>query len=278
MAETIYSSQSALRSPGRFLRETITDLRDSREVAWHLFARNLRSQYRQSILGYIWILLPPIATMLLWVYLNWTKTLTIGRTDIPYPIYVLTGTMLWQVFVDALNCPLTQLSASRNLITKVRLPHEAILLSGMGIIIFNFIVRFFVLLAGLLLFHCPLTWGLLMVPFGLLVLILLGLTFGLILAPLGLLYQDISLGLTMVLSFAFFITPIVYPLPTKWPASLLATLNPVTPVLETTRNWLALGFVPPTWGFYAVSAITLVLFVTAWFSYRLATPHLIARL
>jgi lipopolysaccharide transport system permease protein len=278
MIETIYSSESKLRSPRRFLRETFTDLRASREVAWHLFARNLRTQYRQSFLGYLWVVLPPIATMLLWVYLNWTKTLAIGATAIPYPIFVLTGTMLWQLFVDALYCPLNQLGASRNLITKVRVPHEAILLSGLGILLFNFVIRFAVVFAGLLLFHCPLTLGLLLAPFGVLVLILLGLTLGLLLAPFGLLYQDISLGLSLVLSFAFFITPIVYPVPTKWPASLLATLNPVTPALETTRNWIALGLVPPAEGFYVVTAATLVLFVVAWLAYRLATPHFIIRL
>ena len=278
MIETIYSSESKLRSPRRFLSDSFTDLRASREIAWHLLARNLRSQYRQSFLGYLWIVLPPLATMLLWVYLNWTKTLAIASTEIPYPMFVLTGTMLWQLFVDALYCPLNQLGASRNLITKVRLPHEAILLSGLGILLFNFAVRSVVVFAGLLLFHCPLTLGLLLAPFGALLLILLGLSLGLLLAPFGLLYQDISLGLNLVLSFAFFITPIVYPVPTKWPASLLATLNPVTPALETTRNWIALGPVAPAEGFYAVSAATLVLFLVAWIVYRLATPHLIARL
>ena len=278
MTETVYSSESRLRSPGRFLRETFTDLRASREVAWHLFARNLRSQYRQSFLGYLWIVLPPVATMLLWVYLNWTKTLAIGATALPYPVFVLTGTMLWQVFVDALYCPLNQLGASRALITKVRLPHEAILLSGLGVLLFNFLVRLVILLAALLAFHCPLTWGLLLAPFGLLVLVLLGLTIGLLLAPLGLLYQDISMSLTVIMGFAFFVTPIVYPVPTKWPASLLATLNPVTPALETTRNWIALGPVWPADGFFAVAAGTLVFFILAWLIYRLATPHLVARL
>ena len=278
MIETIYSSESKLRSPYRFLRETFADLRASREVAWHLFARNLRAQYRQSILGYLWIVLPPVATMLLWVYLNSTKTLAIGATAIPYPVFVLTGTMLWQLFVDALFCPLNQLGASRNLITKVRVPHEAILLSGLGVLLFNFAVRFVFVFAGLLIFHCPLTWGLLLAPIGVLQLILLGLTVGLLLAPFGLLYQDISLGLNLVLSFAFFITPIVYPVPTKFPASLLATINPVTPALETTRNWIALGPVAPAEGFCAVTIGSLALFLFAWLIYRLATPHLIARL
>jgi lipopolysaccharide transport system permease protein len=277
MIETIYSSESQLRSPRRFLRETLRDLRASREVAWRLFLRNLRSQYRQSVLGYLWILLPPIATMVLWVYLNWTKTVSIGQTDIAYPIYVLAGTLLWQVFVDALTCPLSQLGASRNLITKVRLPHEAILLSGLGILLFNFFVRSLVLAVGLLLYHCPLTWGLLLAPFGIVILILLGMAIGLMLAPVGLLYQDISMGLTMILGFAFFITPIVYPVPAKWPASLLSTLNPVTPLLDTTRDWIALGPVFPSAGFFAVTVGTFVLFLLAWLMYRLAIPHFISR-
>jgi len=277
-APIIYSSQSQLRSPRRFLREALHDLRASREVAGHLFARNLRSQYRQSFLGYLWILLPPIATMLLWAYLNWTRTLAIGHTDIPYPVYVLTGTLLWQLFVDALNTPQNQLGASRNLITKVRLPHEAILLAGLGTLFFNFAVRLGVLLPAMVLFHCPLTWGLLLAPLGILILVMLGLSIGLLLAPLGLLYQDISLGLAVIMNFAFFVTPIVYPVPTKWPASLIAMVNPVTPVLATTRNWLALGLVPPSAGFYLVSAGTLVLFTFSWLAYRLATPHIVARL
>src|SRR5258708_16642469 len=126
MIETIYSSESQLRSPRRFWRETVTDLCASREVAWRLFLRNLRSQYRQSVLGYLWILLPPVATMLLWVYLNWTKALTIGSTDIPYPIYVLTGTLLWQGLFHAPNRPLPQLGASRGFISKLPLPPYAI--------------------------------------------------------------------------------------------------------------------------------------------------------
>jgi lipopolysaccharide transport system permease protein len=278
MTETIYSSQSRLRSPRQFLHEAAVDLKNSREIAWHLFTRNLRSQYRQSVLGYIWILLPPIATMLVWVYLNWTKTLSIGHTDIPYPVYVLTGTMLWQVFTDALFCPINQLGASRNLISKVRLPHEAILISGLGIILFNFIVRLLVLFVALLVFQVPFTMGLFLAPFGLLFLVLLGLTIGLFLAPVALLYQDISMGLTMVMGFAFFITPIVYPVPTKWPASLLAYFNPVTPLLDSTRNWLALGAVPPSEGFYIVAAATPVLSLVALFAYRVAMPHFISRM
>ncbi len=81
----------------------------------------------------------------------------------------------------------------------------------------------------------------------------------------------------MTLGFAFFVTPIVYPVPTKWPASLLATLNPVTPLLDTTRSWIALGPVSPSTGFFAVTAGTFVLFLVAWLLYRLAIPHFISR-
>ncbi len=79
------------------------------------------------------------------------------------------------------------------------------------------------------------------------------------------------------MNFAFFITPIVYPVPTKWPASLLASLNPVTPLLDATRNWLALGPVAPGGGFWIVSAVTILLAAFAWIVYRVAAPHFISR-
>ena len=86
----------------------VADLRASRELAWRLLVRNISAQYRQTLLGYVWAFLPPIVTTLVWVFLNAQKIFDVGETGVPYPVYVLTGTILWQVFVDAMNSPLRQ--------------------------------------------------------------------------------------------------------------------------------------------------------------------------
>ena len=92
--------------PPKLIKEMWRDLLDSRELAWRLMVRDISAQYRQSLLGVFGAFLPPIATALVFVVLNNRKVINIGQTDIPYPIFVMFGTVLWQVFVDSLNVPL----------------------------------------------------------------------------------------------------------------------------------------------------------------------------
>ncbi len=228
--EIVYSADSALLHPLRFVRSLSSELRISPAVAWSLFLRNLRVQYRQTWLGYAWLLLPPLATTLMWVYLNGANILNVGNTGAPYAVYVLTGTLLWQVFAEALNCPLQQLTASRDIVSKTRMPHEALLFAGLIEVLFNFSVRLIITLPLLAWYKLPWHWTILLVPFGVLLLLLAGLTIGLWLTPVGLLYRDVSRGLAIAIGFWFFLTPVIYPRPVQWPASLLVTLNPIAPL------------------------------------------------
>ena len=278
MEEIIYSADSSLRSPSRFAAHLWSDLRVSPPVAWRLFLHSLRAAYRQSWLGYVWLLLPPLATAATWVYLNSAKILNISATSVPYPVYVLTGTLLWQVFAESLLAPLQKLSTARGILTKSRMPHEALLLAGLFEVGFNFLVRLGVLLPVLVWFKMPLSWTLLLAPLGVLALIVHGFTLGLLLTPVGLLYQDVSRGLSLLVGFWFFLTPVIYPLPQTWPASLIGTLNPVSPLLLTTRNWMTVGTPATARGFVPVVGLSLLLLGVALLHYRLAKPHLVARL
>src|SRR5688572_20247597 len=102
----VYTQESPLRYPRRFLGEMFRDLRASRELAWRLFVRDTSAQYRQSILGYLWAFLPPLVASVPFIFLKSQGVVGIGDTPIPYPAYALIGTIIWQVFADALNSPL----------------------------------------------------------------------------------------------------------------------------------------------------------------------------
>lgn len=247
-------------------------------VAWQLFLRRLQAGYRQSVLGYLWLLLPPLATAGVWVALSRARVLQFGRTEIPYPLYVLTGTILWQLFVDALNAPLQRLTTSRPILTKTRIPHEAILLAGLFDVLFGFAVRMAVLVPVLAWYRVGVSASLLLVPLGIASLVTLGFALGLLLTPAGMLYTDVSRGLTLVTGLGFFLTPILYPLPLSGPASTLRALNPVTPLLVSTRGWLTGGAAAPADGFAAVLCMAVAALALGWWGYRLARPHLVARL
>lgn len=280
LLEMTYTPESALRHPGQLWRRMVHDLVASRELAWRLFVRNLSAQYRQSVLGYLWAFLPPIVTTLTFVFLNSQQimNLSTGDSELPYPAYVMLGTLLWQGFVDALNSPLKLVVTSKSMLAKINFPREALILAGIGEVVFNFSIRLVLLIVVFAWFRIPLPLTALLAPIGVLAIIALGLMFGILLAPLGVLYQDVQQGISILVSLWFFLTPVVYEPPTTWPASLLARLNPVSPLLITTRDMLTTGTLTDIQGFLVVSGAVLMLLVVGWVLYRLAMPHLIERM
>ncbi len=278
LPETVYTPESQLRRPGKLLSVMVEDLRACRFLAWRLFVRNMAAQHRQTILGYLWLLLTPIVQTLLWVFLNGQRIINVGTTDIPYPAYVLTGTLLWQGYSDALQMPIQQVQASKQMLTKIHFPHEAILLASTGQVLVNFAIRLVLLLAVFIWFDISLTWSLLLAPLGILALISFGMMVGLLLTPLALLYGDVQRMLVMVISLWFFVTPVIFPTPTGGLAALVTRLNPVTPLLVTTRQWLTGGELTQFVPFMTVTLTTLALSLLSWILYRLAMPHLIERI
>ena len=274
----IYTPESKLRSPIVMAKEMWTDLLASRELAWRLMVRDISAQYRQSILGVLWAFLPPIVTALIFVVLNSRNIINIGETIIPYPAYVMFGTVLWQVFVDSLNAPLKVVTASKAMLTKINFPKEALILSSLGQALFNLSIKLTILIVVFIIYRIPLTWG---VPFSflaILVLVLLGTTIGLFLTPIGMLYTDVTQGIAVITGLWFFLTPVVYPPPTSFPYSLLATLNPVSPILINARDLATQGVFRNPEAFFVVTALTIVLLLVTWVMYRLAMPILVERM
>jgi lipopolysaccharide transport system permease protein len=272
-----YTATPLLRHPADFVRGMARDLGASRHLAWQLLIRNLRAQYRQSLLGFAWAVAPPLTTTLVWIFLRRSGVIELGTTPVPYPVYVLTGSLLWQTFVDALNSPLGQVAAARGLIGKISFPREALILAGLGEVLFNAAIRFGVILAILPLFHMPFPPTLLLAPAGVLGLVALGLAIGLLLAPIGMLYTDVQRALGIATTLWFFLTPVVYVSAPGPRITGLLRINPVTPLLVTAREWLTAGHAPPPPAFLLTFAGSLVILLVGWGWLRLSLPHVVAR-
>ncbi len=104
----VYSPEALILSPRTLFADMAHDLWRSRELAWRLAIRDVRSQYRGSLLGYFWAFITPLFSTAVWVFLSATGVVKVASTDIPYPAYVFSGTMLWQIFTEALS-PLSHL-------------------------------------------------------------------------------------------------------------------------------------------------------------------------
>jgi lipopolysaccharide transport system permease protein len=273
-----YTADSELRHPVRLMRAMLHDLWGSRELAWRLFVRDLNAQYRQSILGYLWVILPPLGTMFIWAFLNKNGIFSIAATSVPYPVFVITGLVLWEAFVSALNAPQTSVSSAMGLLTKINFPREALFVSAAGQVAFSITVRLLILFAVYAWYGVVPHVTAWLAPLGLLAVIALGFALGLILTPGVILYQDFSRGLALLAGPWFFLTPVVYPSPTTYPGTLINWLNPVSPLLTGTRELITEGSLSHPLAFLTVAILSVGLLFAAWVFCRLAMPHLIARM
>ena len=275
---TVYTPESPLRHPGALLRNMFRDLAASRELAWRLFLRDTSAPYRQSVLGYAWLFIPPLVAGLPFVFLNAQGVIAIEGTAIPYAAFALIGTTVWQAFVDALTSPVKTITTSKAMLARVNFPREAILLAGIGQVLFAALIRMLLVVFVVLWFGIPLPATAWLFPVGMLALIAVGFMLGVLLVPLGALFGDVQQGLPILATFLMFLTPVVYPMPEAGLAASVARWNPLTPLVTVTRDCLSMGPSEHTPAFILVSVASLALLFVGWVIYRIALPHLIARM
>jgi len=274
----VYTPESPLRSPVLLLGAMSRDLRVSRELAWRLFVRDLSALYRQTFLGYVWAFLPPLAASATFIFLQSQGIVQVGATPVPYAAFAMMGTLLWQVFVDAIQSPSATVQSAKAMLAKINFPREAILMAGAYMVVFNAAVRFVLLAVVMAAWHVAPGAGLLVFPVAMFGLLACGFAVGLLLLPLGSLYGDVARGIPIVAQFWMLLTPVVYPARSQGLAGWLATWNPVAPVLTTARealSGLSLSQLPMC---LAVSFGAGLLCFMGLAAYRLVMPLLIERM
>ncbi|WP_231295541.1 ABC transporter permease [Gloeocapsa sp. PCC 7428] len=274
----IYTPESQLRYPVQLFQQMWHDLLASRELAWQLMVRNISAQYRQSFLGLFWAFIPPIVTAIGFTFANNAQIVNIGATDIPYPAYVMFSMTLWQTFTEALNGPIQAVTTSKQMLVRINFPREALVLSKLGEVFFNFGIKLILIVALFVWFRISVSWTVIIAPVALIHLIILGTCFGLLLAPMGALFTDITKGLNFITTFWLFLTPVVYPVPRQGIVAKLVQLNPVTPLLVTTRELATNGVVSNPAGFWVASFVAIAGLLLAWIIYRLAMPFVVERM
>ena len=161
------------------------------------------------------------------------------------------------------------------MLAKVNFPREALVLAALGEVAVDFGVR--VVLFGLALawFHVRIATTFWLAPVGILGLLVLGTAIGLLLVPLGTLYRDVGRGLGLGTQAWLYLTPVVYPVaggsPLNW-------VNPVSPLLVTTRSLLIGGTHEFAGLALGIGGASFVLLCFAWVLYRIAMPFLIERM
>ncbi len=225
------------------------DLIRYRELFLNLYRRELRVKYRGSLLGVAWTLVNPL--VLVGVYTLVFSVLWKAFSIPHYPLFILSGLLVWIFFQSSLQSSSSSLLTHANLIKQVKFPRQLLPLAVVGTNLLSFGVMLAVILP-LNLIVIPATrstfWAalLLCVP-----LIALVGALGIMVAAATVVFRDVEHIIITVLLPWFFLTPVFYTfdqLPKiddrPWLADLLHYGNFITPPLLAIRDPLFFGRLP----------------------------------
>jgi len=260
------------------LYEALQDIWRHRNLSKMLAIRDTKAKYRGSLLGLFWAVFPPVAAAVGLAAAKRAGILSLGITPIPYPAYVILSMSLWQIFTAALTRPITGLSASRSLLTKVNFPREVIVLSEIHKLLGSAVIQGVLVVGVFVYFGIPVSASAALVVVPIFMLMLLGVTISLLLAPAALLYGDIANAMPMAIGALFVVTPVVYPPPPHGGVfSFVVHLNPVTPLIEMSRELLYSPVPACLPGFLVVTSLTIPAACLALVLFRLAMPIVVER-
>jgi hypothetical protein len=121
-----YSSAGVKRNGANGWSLMGKEIADNRRLIWLLIRRDISVRYRQSILGYVRAVLPPLFIVATFAFLNASRVLPIGNTHIPYVTFATSGLSVWQLLAGCLSACTASLVASGALVTKVNFPRETL--------------------------------------------------------------------------------------------------------------------------------------------------------
>ena len=251
------------------------DLIKARELIWRLFLRNFKARYKQSVLGWGWIfILPLVAVGTFWM-LNQSGTIRIEDISVPYPIYGLIGISLWQIFSGGLSSASASIISAGSFVVKINFSKEALVISSLGPVIVDFLVRIILILVIYLIYGLTPSAWLILLPILALPLLFLTLGLGFITSLLNAVAQDIQTFINVALGFFLFSMPIMYTASETGLVYQINKFNPVFFLISVPRDIIISADFDHLNEFLISSLIALIIFLFGWIIFNKAQSKIV---
>jgi lipopolysaccharide transport system permease protein len=252
--------------------------RDRGRIPWlvfHLVLRELQSEHRFTLLGWLWPLVRQLAQLVVLVFL-FSKVFKTGIKD--FPLYVFSGLLLWTWFSSGISAATASVLSQRHLLFTPRFPAPVVPLSAMSSPLVDTLMAMPVLLAMIFATNDA-HWTLLLVPVVLAVLYLLIAGVSLITAALNVYYRDVYNIVVVGLLMMFYLTPVFYGLRQVPPRFLpLLHANPMTAIVNSMRAVALTGTLPTLRDAGIAVGSAVVLFTVGWLLFARMAPDFVDEL
>jgi len=204
------------------------------ELVKSMTIKEFKLRYRNSLLGFVWSLLNPLAMMVIMTLVF--STLLRGGID-NFPVFLLPVLLVWRFFSIGTSMALWSIIGNAPLVTKVYFPRWLLVLSSNLANLVGSTLEFVALLPLLLALGMRVSWVLILLPVVLAIEFVLIAGASLPLAALNVYYRDINQIWEIALQAGFFLCPIIYSaslIPARY--ALFYSLNPMTRIIESIRK------------------------------------------
>ncbi|HMG93406.1 MAG TPA: ABC transporter permease [Chryseolinea sp.] len=182
-----------------------------KELFYFFTWRDIKIKYKQTALGFLWAILQPLVMMLIFTFF-FGRALNVPSQDLPYPVFVFSGLLLWNTFSSGLTNSANSMVNNAQIIKKIYFPRLIIPVSSIMVALFDFFMAFVLFVVLLLLYQQPVAWiAIALWPFALIISLVATLGPGCLLAALNVKYRDFRYVIPFLVQILFFLTPVIYP-------------------------------------------------------------------
>lgn len=273
MAPNRLHSRSVIRiqpAPS-WLSINFRELWDFRELLYFLVWRDIKVRYRQTVVGVAWIVIQPLAMMLVFT-IFFGRVAKIPSGEVPYPIFVFSGLLPWQFFSRAISECAACLIHDQRLITKIFFPRLLVPTARNVAGLVDFGISLMLLMVFMWVYSFRPDGSIIFLPLFLALMVMTSSGLGYLAAALNVEFRDLGIAIPFLLQLGMFVTPVVYPsamIPEKW--RVLYGLNPMAGVVEGFRfSLFGAGSQVPSDLIWSSSVTSVLVFVVGvlWFRRR----------
>ena len=232
-----------------WLNLDLKDLWIHRELLYFLTLRDVKVRYKQTAIGILWAILQPVLTTAIFTVI-FSQFARFDTLQIPYPLFALSGLLLWLFVNTSITTASNSLVGNANLVTKIYFPRLIVPIAATLAGLIDLILGLLLLVGLMVYYGVALSWQIALAPIFIALAIILALSFGTLFSALNVRFRDVKFALPFALQIWMFLSPIFYPssvLSEKW--RVLFAFNPLTGILEGFRaalfgnefDWFAIG-------------------------------------
>lgn len=211
-------------------------------LTWTLATTEFKLRFFGSVLGYFWQLMRPLLLFAI-MYAVFVGILKSGGGEPMFGVALLLGIVVFQFFSDATSLAVKSLVTNEGLIRKVDFPRAVIPASCALQALFNFLLNLIPVAIFLFAAGGSLSWGWLITPVVVLMLLVFVTGLSLLLSALYVSFRDVDPMWDVFSQALFYGTPILYSLSVVVDkignsAAELMLLNPLATAIQTLRHFV----------------------------------------